>query len=77
LNLELRIGAIVVDGVPAAGAGLGDAVERELRRLAGERGLPPGLRTGATTPLLDAGSIPAHGDRLGEDLARAIWEALE
>jgi hypothetical protein len=65
LKLELRIGEIVVDGVPADRSGLGDAVERELRRLAVERGLPRRLLQDGTAPRHDAGGAAPRIDAGG------------
>jgi hypothetical protein len=77
VRLDLRIGELVVDGLPADRGRLGVTVERELQRLASDRGLPPGLLERGTTPHIDAGTIASGGDRLGPELARAIWEALQ
>lgn len=77
MSFELRIGALVVDGVPADPRRIGRVVERELGRLAAERGVPHVARRGASVGRIEAGPVGAGSATLGVDLARAIWEALE
>ena len=80
-GIELRIDALVCDGFdPVDGHALGRAVERDLARLLGERGLPAGLRQDQTVHAIAAPEIAlpaaATPDTIARELARAIYDGL-
>jgi len=80
-RLDLRVGELVVDGLPVADrAALGAAVERELARLLAERGVPPSLARGGSVAGLDGGRFTAAPGAdpvaLGIRIARAVYGGL-
>jgi hypothetical protein len=80
MNIDLHIDELVLHGVdPHDRWAIGDAVQRELVRLLGERGLTT-VRESVDVPRLDAGSIalPAQsrGAAIGSPIASALHAAL-
>ena len=83
MNINLRINELILDGLPVARRerpALQAAVEGELARLLGERGLHPALQGGGAQPSLRAGGMHVQGEgspaRVGAQIARAVYEGL-
>lgn len=81
MNITLHIERLVLEGLPLAPGQAGQlraALEQELGRLLGERGLAPGLGAGA--PALRAASIDLAGNpsaaALGQQLAAAVMAEI-
>jgi hypothetical protein len=81
VKIELHIDELVLDGFSRdERPRVQPAVERELARLVGARGLPAAARADAAIDRLDgrAGNLSsdASGDAVGTALARALYGAL-
>ena len=76
-RIELTIGELALDGFEAVdGALVGQLLERELARLIGQRGLPPGLAAGSDWPALDGLSFQLGAGAGAEAVAAGVAEAL-
>lgn len=83
MSLQVHIERLVLEGLPLEarhGAAFQQALEAELGRLLGERGLAPGLASGAALPKLGAeplqlGARPAAAP-LGRQAAQSLAGAL-
>lgn len=80
-GIELRIDALVCDGFdPIDRHAFGRAVERDLARLLGERGLPAVLQQDQSVRAIVAPEmvlpLAATPDAIARELARAIYDGL-
>jgi hypothetical protein len=81
MKIDLHIEELVLEGFrPSDRHRIGAAVESELARLLGERGLPPGLAQGADLPRLDGGSFEAkpgaRPEAVGRQVAGAVYGGM-
>ena len=83
MKIDLHIERLVLDGLPPGTVGgreLRIAIQNELTRLLGERGLSNELRSGAAAASLRGGSVDVSpGIRpgaMGKGIARAIHEGI-
>lgn len=77
-NVELHIEELTLDGFDSIDRyGVAAAVERELARLLGERGVPAQLETGFERAHADAGEFQlAHdstAEAIGAEVARSLY----
>jgi hypothetical protein len=82
MKIDLHIEELVLEGFhPADRHRIGAAVERELARLLGERGLPAGLATPGEIARLDGGSFEMNRittpEGLGRQVAGAVYGGLK
>lgn len=81
-DIEMHIEELVLHGFPPGDRlRIGEAVERELARLLGVRGLPPSFAQGGQISLLDGGTFEATSreqpEIIGARVARAVYQCLE
>jgi hypothetical protein len=83
MNIRFCIERLVLDGLPVEGEHAGQVqagVERELRRLLGERGLAEEFRRSAAVSRLRVGSLRLEpGERpthIGEGIAHAVHAGI-
>ncbi len=79
--IELHIGELILHGLPYAQRHrIAEALEQELARLLGERGLPPSLAQGGIIPQMNIGDLRlAKGARpgaIGVQIARQVYSSL-
>jgi len=84
MNLEVRIGRLVLEGIalaPEQRPRVQAALEAELARLLAEGGLAPALLAGGALPRLPADSFTLSGDgdptQLGQQIAQAVYGGLK
>jgi hypothetical protein len=80
-SIELHIEELVLHGfAPGDHPGISEAVQRELVRLLGERGVPPSLTHGVEVARLDGGSFPMtphlKAEAIGAHVAQAVGRGL-
>jgi hypothetical protein len=80
-NVELHIEELVLHGLaPGDRYRIGEAVERELRRLFAEQGAPASLTQGGEIERMDGGSFGvaegSRGDAIGAQVAQAVYGGL-
>ena len=80
-TIELHIEELVLHGFPPTDRyALGGAVERELRRLLAEQGLPGWLAGGGGAAGVDGGAFDlapeAQPDGIGAQVAQAVYRGL-
>lgn len=81
-TIRLHIEELVLQGFQGTQRHqIGEAVERELARLFGERGVPRPLSESTTIEALNGGSFQMKSrpkaETIGSDLARAIYGGLK
>lgn len=83
MTINLHIERLVLDGLPVTsleGPLVRGAVEKELTRLLGERGLSREIRGGVAVPSLRGGGIEIGAEsqpaKLGRSIARAVHEGI-
>ncbi len=80
-GVELHIGELVLHGVaPTDGYAVGDAVQRELKRLLAESGIPPKLARVSGIERVDGGQLELSAGAsvrdLGAGIAHAVYGSL-
>jgi hypothetical protein len=81
MNVNLHIDELVLHGFPPGDRyRIAAAVEAELARLIEGQGIPNGLASGGTVPVLDAGSFSAEPgarpQQIGVQIAQALFGGL-
>lgn len=81
MNVIIEIEELVLHGFPAGQRyAIAEAVERELARLVGERGVPPGLAVAQDAAWVDGGAFDAapgaRPQQIGVQVARAVYGGL-
>ncbi|MGY3149396.1 hypothetical protein ACVWYQ_006395 [Bradyrhizobium sp. USDA 3397] len=74
--VELHIGELVLDGIEGDGRGVAQAIERELTRLIGERGLPALYKAQGAHAALTARRISLRNQPSAQTIGSAVAEAL-
>jgi hypothetical protein len=80
MNLRVRIGRVVLDGVdPRDRRRFQAALQQELSRLLAQHGLPEGLGPSRDALAGPAVPVPAVPDarRLGTGIARSVYQAMD
>jgi hypothetical protein len=76
MNIVIEIDELVLHGLPPGGRyRIGEAVQAELARILGERGLP-GAWTEGAAPLLDGGSFNVASGLPATAIGRGVAEAV-
>lgn len=79
--LRLHIEELIIDGAIAGDrTRIARAIERELRRLIAERGVPEVLSRSGTMPRLDGGHFQvapgSRPDAVGRQVARSVYRGM-
>ena len=83
MKINLHIERLVLEGLPVESRhadAVREAIEAELMRLLGEKGLSGGLQTGGVFPRLQAQALQLDAvnspPRIGEQIGRAVYGSI-